>query len=403
MLDATRYRDVVIDGRLSRSPGRATSRCNRSCSPPLDRARLHASSTESHATRLAARVSARLHPHGRTGQGHCREARRRSSIRCSPPKSDAVNRELVATARLPEVADDCREGLRRCCKKPSKPLTQAGLDELLLRNRGYGGTIANMLKNCARPAEAALRVRAAQRDASAGTWSAGRSTSASSPRRARRAAARAIQGFLNNIEKDAFANATDAERLAIEAAGLRKPYKPKELPKPIGPGKDWTTADVAVLEAEAQERPQLQERRARLRGGAVRRLPSRRRRRRRDRPGPVAGRRPVRPQGPGRGAGRAEQGRVRSVQGLASSARPTSKTYVGKIVNDADGKYTIVVDPEDSTKVVEVKKTDVESVKPSNVSLMPDKLLNSLNENEVLDMLAYMLSRGDPNHPMFKR
>jgi hypothetical protein len=50
-----------------------------------------------------------------------------------------------------------------------------------------------------------------------------------------------------------------------------------------------------------------------------------------------------------------------------------------------------------------VNKADVDSVKPSNVSLMPEKLLNSLNENEVLDMLAYMLSRGDANHPMFRK
>jgi hypothetical protein len=78
-------------------------------------------------------------------------------------------------------------------------------------------------------------------------------------------------------------------------------------------------------------------------------------------------------------------------------------TIVGKIVNDADGKLTIVTDPEDSTKTAVVKTNEVESIKPSNVSLMPDKLLNSLNENEVLDMLAYMLSRGDPNHPMFKK
>ena len=54
------------------------------------------------------------------------------------------------------------------------------------------------------------------------------------------------QGFINNMEKDAFANASDAERLAIEAAGLRKPFKPKELPKPIGPGKEWTTADLVT-------------------------------------------------------------------------------------------------------------------------------------------------------------
>jgi hypothetical protein len=81
----------------------------------------------------------------------------------------------------------------------------------------------------------------------------------------------------------------------------------------------------------------------------------------------------------------------------------SGNTYVGKIVNDTNGKYTIVVDPEDSTKVVEVKKEDVESVKLSNISLMPEKLISPLSENEVLDMLAYLLSRGDPSHPMFKR
>ena len=79
------------------------------------------------------------------------------------------------------------------------------------------------------------------------------------------------------------------------------------------------------------------------------------------------------------------------------------KTITGKIVNDANGKYTVVLDPEDSSKVVELKKEDVADVKPSNISLMPEKLLNGLNENEVLDLLAYMLSRGDPNHAMFKK
>jgi hypothetical protein len=53
--------------------------------------------------------------------------------------------------------------------------------------------------------------------------------------------------------------------------------------------------------------------------------------------------------------------------------------------------------------VMEIKKEDVESLKPSNISLMPEKLINGLNENEVLDLLAYMLSRGDPNHAMFRK
>ena len=70
-----------------------------------------------------------------------------------------------------------------------------------------------------------------------------------------------FQGFFNNIDKDAFDNATDTERLAIEATGLRKPYKAKELPKPIGPGQEWTTGElVQFCESEAQEGGEFQER-----------------------------------------------------------------------------------------------------------------------------------------------
>ena len=63
------------------------------------------------------------------------------------------------------------------------------------------------------------------------------------------------------------------------------------------------------------------------------------------------------------------------------------------------------VKPMDPVKVgrVEVKKKDVEEVQPSPVSLMPADLLKTLNEKEVLDLLAYLLSRGDPGHPMFRK
>jgi putative heme-binding domain-containing protein len=79
------------------------------------------------------------------------------------------------------------------------------------------------------------------------------------------------------------------------------------------------------------------------------------------------------------------------------------KTMTGKIVSDTKDGIVILTDPEDSTKVVEVKRADIDQVKPSAVSLMPEKLLQPLNEDEVLDLLAYLLSRGDPNHPMFRK
>ena len=34
---------------------------------------------------------------------------------------------------------------------------------------------------------------------------------------------------------------------------------------------------------------------------------------------------------------------------------------------------------------------------------MPEKLLNPLSQDEVLDLFAYILSRGDKNDPMFKK
>jgi hypothetical protein len=73
------------------------------------------------------------------------------------------------------------------------------------------------------------------------------------------------------------------------------------------------------------------------------------------------------------------------------------------VVSENAESLIVVTDPEDSSKVQDLKKKDVESVKVSPVSLMPQDLLKTLNENEVLDLLAYLLSRGDPSHTMFKK
>jgi hypothetical protein len=35
--------------------------------------------------------------------------------------------------------------------------------------------------------------------------------------------------------------------------------------------------------------------------------------------------------------------------------------------------------------------------------MMPVDLLKPLNQDEVLDLMAYLLSRGDQGNPMFKR
>ncbi len=70
---------------------------------------------------------------------------------------------------------------------------------------------------------------------------------------------------------------------------------------------------------------------------------------------------------------------------------------------DQEDKLTILVDPEDASKVVTLRKTEVEAVKRSDVSLMPNDLLKELNRDEVLDLFAYLLSRGNPDDAIFAR
>ena len=49
----------------------------------------------------------------------------------------------------------------------------------------------------------------------------------------------------------------------------------------------------------------------------------------------------------------------------------------------------------------DIDRRRIEVIKPSAVSMMPEGLLDTLKEDEVLDLLAYLLSRGDRNHAMF--
>ena len=79
------------------------------------------------------------------------------------------------------------------------------------------------------------------------------------------------------------------------------------------------------------------------------------------------------------------------------------KQFTGKIVSETKDSLLIVTNPEDSTKVEKVEKSNIEEVRPSPVSLMPKDLLKELNENEVMDLMAYLLSRGDQNNPVFKK
>lgn len=72
-------------------------------------------------------------------------------------------------------------------------------------------------------------------------------------------------------------------------------------------------------------------------------------------------------------------------------------------VGNLNGDNLMVIEnmfaPNDFTNV---KRQDVESIQPSTTSMMPEGLLNYFSEEEIKDLMAYMLSRGDRSARMFR-
>jgi putative heme-binding domain-containing protein len=316
-----------------------------------------------------------------------------------PNKSDLVTRELcqlLVYLKSPTVLAKTIELL----KTPTVHTPQPGMADVIGRSNQYGPAIRKMLDNA--PDQQKISLFFTLRNVKDGwtmdqrkvffntmneakTWTGGAS----------------YQNFLKEMEKNAFDNATDNERLAIEAAGLRKPFKLPVLPKPKGPGRDWDMDAVLALEPKLKDRSFKNGEKmfAATRCVVCHRFYGE---------GGATG--PDLTQSAGRFSFKdmvesiVLPSKVISDQYKASVVFTNDgKTMTGKIVSDTKDGIVILTDPEDSTKVVEVKRADIDQVKPSAVSLMPEKLLQPLNEDEVLDLLAYLLSRGDPNHPMFRK
>lgn len=83
--------------------------------------------------------------------------------------------------------------------------------------------------------------------------------------------------------------------------------------------------------------------------------------------------------------------------------RKNGETLSGVVVNLSGDNVTINTDLSDPNQRVNVDRKTVESIEPSKVSMMPPNLLMMLTKEEILDLLAYVLSGGDKNHRAFKK
>jgi len=75
----------------------------------------------------------------------------------------------------------------------------------------------------------------------------------------------------------------------------------------------------------------------------------------------------------------------------------------GIVVNLNGDGVTVNTDMFDPNQRITVDRKVVKSIEPSKISPMPEGLLNMMKQDEILDLVAYILSGGDSKHAMFKQ
>jgi putative heme-binding domain-containing protein len=73
----------------------------------------------------------------------------------------------------------------------------------------------------------------------------------------------------------------------------------------------------------------------------------------------------------------------------------------GRIVGEDKDSYEIYQSPFDMTRTIKVLKSDIENRRLSPLSPMPARLLNGLNEKEVKDLMVYLLSGSNPKSEFY--
>ena len=78
-------------------------------------------------------------------------------------------------------------------------------------------------------------------------------------------------------------------------------------------------------------------------------------------------------------------------------------SVVGRIVNQDKMAYYVSQNPYDPDQLEKISKKNVRSLKYSPVSSMLPGLINSLNADELKDLMAYLMSGGSESNPVFAK
>ena len=79
----------------------------------------------------------------------------------------------------------------------------------------------------------------------------------------------------------------------------------------------------------------------------------------------------------------------------------SGKQLAGMVVEETRDEVKLIVDPLASCEPVVLLKSEIEERFKSEISLMPSGLLDRLTEEEIMELCAYVVSRGDSKAPVY--
>ena len=72
-------------------------------------------------------------------------------------------------------------------------------------------------------------------------------------------------------------------------------------------------------------------------------------------------------------------------------------------MNMRNNEYWVNTDMMQPSTVTKVKAENLTSIEPSAISMMPPGLLNTMDKEDILDLMAYLIAGGKSDHQLFAK
>ena len=320
-----------------------------------------------------------------------------------PLRDEALNREygrLLAYLEAPGIASRMLSHLANLTAQAAQD-AQLLTEEVASRSEQYGEAITEMRANPPSPQEIEL-VMSLRNVTTGWTLDTRRELFTWFYDALRRSGGRSYVGFLEDMRSDAIAHLTDEERDFLGGLVDAAPSRSlADLPQPAGPARKWNRQEIQQMLNDELEVPRDLEHGRRMFAAALCETCHRF--------GETGGN-----IGPDLTTVATRFNRGEILEAIDSPSDAISDQYaaqivtmfdgrklVGRIVDESSDTITLSTNPYDASQNQVIETSEIADREDSPVSTMPARLLDRLNEAEVADLVAYLLSGGDPEHKCY--